>query len=165
MTTLTQPHRTRGHRPGDRVPLTDITICIQPTPGIEPEVGGLFAPMSTPRLTPRSKGMAYWRCVTAKATDRCGRAARDGISPSDRRSLIMIVAQSDAHAIWQADRRAYSPALLRNALESWTMILRPSMLIEPRAASVCRTRFTAGRDAPTICASSVWVRPRSTGTP
>jgi hypothetical protein len=45
------------------------------------------------------------------------------------------------------------------------MILRPSMLIEPQAASVCRTRFTAGRDAPTICASSVWVRPRSTGTP
>jgi hypothetical protein len=38
MTTLTQPHRTRGHRPGDRAPLTDITICIQPTPGIEPKV-------------------------------------------------------------------------------------------------------------------------------
>ena len=38
MTMSTQPHRTRGHRPGYRVPLTDITICIQPTPGIEPEV-------------------------------------------------------------------------------------------------------------------------------
>ena len=38
MTTPTQPHRTRGHGPGYRVPLTDITICIQPTPGIEPEV-------------------------------------------------------------------------------------------------------------------------------
>jgi hypothetical protein len=40
MTTLTQPHRTRGHGPGYRVPLTDITICIQATPGIEPEVWG-----------------------------------------------------------------------------------------------------------------------------
>jgi|RhiMethySRZTD1v2_1073278.scaffolds.fasta_scaffold809696_2 hypothetical protein len=38
MTTPTLPHRTRGHGPGYRVPLTDITICIQPTPGVEPEV-------------------------------------------------------------------------------------------------------------------------------
>jgi len=39
------------------------------------------------------------------------------------------------------------------------MILRPLMLIEPRAARLCRTRFTAGRDAPTIWANSVWVGP------
>ena len=40
-----------------------------------------------------------------------GPAARDGTSP-------LIVAQSDAHAIWQANRPACKPALLRNALES-----------------------------------------------
>jgi hypothetical protein len=38
MTTTTQPHRTRGHGPNYRVPLTDITICIQPTADIEPEI-------------------------------------------------------------------------------------------------------------------------------
>ena len=38
MTTPTQPHRTRGHGPGYRLPLTDITICIQAAPGIEPEI-------------------------------------------------------------------------------------------------------------------------------
>jgi hypothetical protein len=39
MTTLTQPHRTRGHRPGYwPIALTDITIRIQATPGIDVEV-------------------------------------------------------------------------------------------------------------------------------
>jgi hypothetical protein len=39
MTTATQPHRTRGHRPGYQpTALTDITIRIQPTPGIDPAV-------------------------------------------------------------------------------------------------------------------------------
>ena len=114
---------------------------------------------SSLRLTPRSKSMASQPCISAMATDRWGRAARNGTSP-------LIVAQSDPTGQPAAPyRTAYCPALLRNAMVSWMMILRPSMLIEPRAASVCRTRFTAGRDAPTICASSVWVRPRSTGTP
>jgi hypothetical protein len=39
MTTSTQPHRTRGHGPGYRpTAVTDITIRIQPTPGIDTEV-------------------------------------------------------------------------------------------------------------------------------
>jgi hypothetical protein len=40
MTTPTQPHRMRGHGRGYQVPLTDITICIQASPGIEAEVWG-----------------------------------------------------------------------------------------------------------------------------
>lgn len=39
MPTLTQPHRTRGDRPGYRpIALTDITIRIHATPGIDVEV-------------------------------------------------------------------------------------------------------------------------------
>jgi len=39
MTTLTQPHRTRGHRPGYRpTALTDITIRIHATPSIDPDL-------------------------------------------------------------------------------------------------------------------------------
>jgi hypothetical protein len=39
MTTTTQPHRTRGHRPGYRpTALTDITIRIHAAPSVDPEV-------------------------------------------------------------------------------------------------------------------------------
>jgi hypothetical protein len=39
MTTLPQPHRTRGHRPGYRpTELDDINICIHATPDVDAEV-------------------------------------------------------------------------------------------------------------------------------
>jgi hypothetical protein len=39
MSTLPQPHRTRGHRPGYRpIALDDITIHIHATPGVDAEV-------------------------------------------------------------------------------------------------------------------------------
>jgi hypothetical protein len=40
MTTLPQPHRTRGHRPGYRpTALDDITICIHATPDVDAAIG------------------------------------------------------------------------------------------------------------------------------
>jgi hypothetical protein len=53
-----------------------------------------------------------------------------------------------------------SPARRRSPAESWITINCPSIKINLRAAKFCSTRLTAGRDPPTMLASSVCVSPK-----